>query len=82
MLINLYSRDLLGSDGKLDVEEYKAMIRNGSTKPTSSSTTLKDMFSKKPFEFWDLNKDDIISYKSFTDSDKNKQLVKYIGEDQ
>ena len=63
-LRNLYPRDLLGSDDKLDVEEYKAMVSRTQTTTSASFTTTinSDMFSKEPFEFWDLNKDDIISY--------------------
>ena len=62
MLRNLYPRDLLGSDDKLDIEEYKAM-KTGTSTPAPFATTLKpDMFSKKPFVFWDLNKDGVISY--------------------
>ena len=66
-LRNLYPRDLLGSDDKLDVEEYKAMVRTMVRTQTTTSalftTTAKpNMFSKKPFGFWDLNKDGEIAY--------------------
>ena len=63
MLRNLYPRDLLGSDDKLDIEEYKAMKTGTSSTPAPFATSLKpDMFSNKPFAFWDLNKDGGISY--------------------
>lgn len=64
MLRNLYSKDLLGSDDAFDREEFMKMQRSETTTPaTPLATTLKpEIFSKKPFEFWDLNKDDIISY--------------------
>ena len=45
MLRNLYPRDLLGSDDKLDIEEYKAM-KAGTSTPAPFATSLKpDMFS-------------------------------------
>ena len=63
MMRNLYPKDLLGSDDKLDLEEYKAFERTPTTTPIPFTTTLKpDRYSNKPFEFWDLNKDSIISH--------------------
>ena len=66
MLRNLYSKDLLGSDDAFDKEEFITMKRADKTTPAAPLTTtlnpLKEIFSQKPFVFWDLNKDGIISY--------------------
>ena len=64
MLRNLHSKDLLGSDDAFDREEFMTMQRSETTTPaTPPTTTLKpEIFSKKPFKFWDLNQDGIISY--------------------
>ena len=69
MLRNLYFKDLLGSDDAFDKEEFITMKRADKTTHAAPLTTtvkpeiiLKKLFSKKPFVFWDLNKDGIISY--------------------
>ena len=69
MLRNLYSKDLLGSDDAFDKEEFITMKRADKTTHAAPLTTtvkpeiiLKKLFSKKPFAFWDLNKDGGISY--------------------
>jgi Ca2+-binding EF-hand superfamily protein len=64
MLRNLYSKDLLGSDDAFDREEFITMKRADKATPAAPlTTTLKpEIFSKKPFEFWDLNKDGEIAY--------------------
>ena len=64
MLRNLSSKDLLGSDDAFDKEEFITMKRADKTTPAAPlTTTLKpEIFSKKPFKFWDLNKDGEISY--------------------
>ena len=64
MLRNLHSKDLLGSDDAFDREEYITFKRSKTTTPAAPiTTTIKpEIFSNKPFTFWDLNKDGGISY--------------------
>ena len=62
-LRNLYPKDLLGDDNKLDLEEFKAMERIPRTSPIPYTTTVKpDKFSNKPRDYWNLNQDDGFSY--------------------
>ena len=58
-LRNLYPKDLLGDDNKLDLEEFKAMVLTPKTTPIPVTTTVKPgKFSDKPL---DLNQDGVVS---------------------
>ena len=62
-LRNLYPKDLLGNDNKLDLEEFKAMERTPTTTPILYTTTVKpDKFSNKPRDYWNINQDGGFSY--------------------
>ena len=62
-LRNLYPKDLLGNDNKLDLEEFKAMERTPTTTPIPFFTTVKpDKFSNKPQDYWNLNQDSSMAY--------------------
>ena len=62
-LRNLYPKDLLGNDNKLDLEEFKAMERTPTTTPIWYTTTVKpDKFSNKPRDYWNINQDGGFSY--------------------
>ena len=62
-LRNLYPKDLLGNDNKLDLEEFKAMERTPRTTPIPYITTVKpDKFSNKPRDYWNLNQDGGMAY--------------------
>ena len=61
-LRNLYPKDLLGDDNKLDLEEFKAMVLTPKTTPIPVTTTVKpDKFSNKPLDYWNLNQDGVVS---------------------
>ena len=66
VLKNLYPKDILGSDNKLDSEEYVYLQNthtttagSGWTTPSPPTTRLEDflskVFSEKPRQFWDAN---------------------------
>ena len=62
-LRNLYPKDLLGNDNKLDLEEFKAIERTQTTTPIPFFTTVKpDKFSNKPLDYWNLNQDSSMAY--------------------
>ena len=65
-LRNLYPKDLLGDDNKLDLEEFKAMELTPITTPIPFTTTEKpDKYSNKPSNYWNLNQDGGISNEEF-----------------
>ena len=65
-LRNLYPKDLLGDDNKLDLEEFKAMELTPITTPILFTTTVKpDKLSDKPSDYWNLNQDGGISNEEF-----------------
>ena len=67
VLKNLYPKDILGSDNKLDSEEYVYLQNTHTTTAGSGWTTpsppttarlehfLSKFFSEKPRQFWDVN---------------------------
>ena len=62
-LRNLWSKDLLGDDNKLDLEEFKAMETMERTTPIPFVTTVKpDNYSNKPQDYWNLNQDSSMAY--------------------
>ena len=65
-LRNLYPKDLLGDDNKLDLEEFKAMELTPITTPIPFTTTVKpEQLSDKPSDYWNLNQDGGISNEEF-----------------
>ena len=65
-LRNLYPKDLLGDDNKLDLEEFKAMELTPITTPIPFTTTVEpDKYSNKPSNYWNLNQDGGISTEEF-----------------
>ena len=65
VLKNLYPKDMLGSDNRLDSEEYVYLQKAQTTTAGSSWTTpsppttrlsfVSKFFSEKPRQFWDAN---------------------------
>ena len=65
-LRNLYPKDLLGDDNKLDLEEFKAMELTPITTPIPFTTTVKPVqLSDKPSDYWNLNQDGGISNEEY-----------------
>ena len=61
-LRNLYPKDLLGNDNKLDLEEFKAMERTPRGSILYTTTVKPDKFSNKPEDYRNLNQDSSMAY--------------------